>query len=160
MFGPTLGTTVAVGPRRRLGLDVEAFATALGGRVRSVAGEASVGFGVLRGTVSWWPLPTARVSPGVGLGWGMLIAWTRGRAADPYSGRTDVTVVSTPVGAGDLAIAVTRRFRIRLGFRIGVALPAVRVQTQVGSVRTAQPLADGGIAFEIVGPGTARQRAR
>lgn len=54
--------------------------------------------------------------PGVGLGWGMLIAWTRGRGDGPYTGRTDVTVVST------LAIVVTRRFRIRLGFRLGVAL--------------------------------------
>ncbi len=149
MFGPTLGTTFALGPKRRLGIDVEAYATALPGRIRTEAGQASVGFGLLRGTIGVWPLPAARVSPGIGLGWGMLVAWTRGRADDPYRGRSDVTVVSTPVAAGDLAIAVTRHFRIRLGFRIGVALPAVRVQTSTGSVRTAQPLADGGVAFEI-----------
>jgi hypothetical protein len=153
MLGPTLGTTIAVGPKRRIGIDIEAFATALPGRTRSDAGRASVGFGLLRGTIGFWPLPTARVSPGVGLGWGMLVAWTRGRGTEPWSGRSDVTVVSTPVGAGDLAISITRRFRIRIGFRIGVALPAVRVQTSTTTIRTAQPLADGGIAFEIVGPG-------
>jgi hypothetical protein len=153
MLGPTLGTTVTVGTRRRLGFDVETFATALEGGVRSGAGEARIGFAVLRGTVGWWPLPAGRVSPGVGLGWGMLIAWTRGHGAAPYTGRGDVTVVSTPVGAADLAIGVTRRLRIRFAFRIGVALPAVRVQTDAGVVRTAQPLADGGVAFEVVGPG-------
>jgi hypothetical protein len=153
MFGPTIGATVAVGKKRRLGIDLEGYATALPGRVVAAAGEASVGFAALRGTVGWWPLPGARVSPGVGLGWGMLVGWTRGRGAAPYAGRNDATVVSTPVGAGDLAIAVSRRFRIRLGFRIGVALPAIRVQTLTGTTRAAQPIADGGIAFELTGPG-------
>lgn len=152
MLGPTLGASVAVGPRRRVAFDVETLATAREGRVRSSAGEASVGFANFRATAAFWPLPQARVSPGFGVGWGMLVAWTRGHANAPYRGRVDTTIVSTPVGAADLAIPITPRLRVRIGVRIGVALPAIRIQAESAAKRTAQPIADGGVGLEVIGP--------
>ncbi|MGH1341812.1 MAG: hypothetical protein ACRBN8_09690 [Nannocystales bacterium] len=150
LLGPSAGATIALGPRRRLALDIDAWATGLTGRLAAREGDARVGFGVMRGTVGWWPVPTHRVSPGFGLGWGGLVAWTQGHGRDGFRGRTDVTVVGTPVASADVAFLVTPRFRIRLGTRVGVALPAIQLLTASGPTRAAQPLLDGGVTFELL----------
>ena len=151
MIGPTLGGTVMLGAERRIGLDLEATATALEGRSASDAGTARVGFVTPRMHVGFWPLPRARVSPGFGVGMGVLVAWTRGRAEGDWIGRTDVTAVALPSAAADLAIVITPRLRLRFGARLGVALPAIRVHGPDRAARAAQPLFDGGLALEVTG---------
>ena len=151
MVGPTLGSTIALGPRRRFALDVELAATALQGSRTTEGGTAQLGLGVARVHAGVWPWPTARVSPGFGAGVGALVAWTRGRGAGDFVGRTDVTAVALPSIATDLAIGLTKRLRLRFGARLGVALPAIRIHTPEGTVRAAQPLFDGGVALEVKG---------
>lgn len=151
MVGPTLGGTVMLGPRRRAGLDLELVATALQGRRSTSAGTAQVGLAAARVHAGIWPWPRARVSPGFAAGVGVLVGWTRGRAAGDWVGRTDVTAVALPSIAADLAIGLTPRLRLRFGARLGVALPAIRVVAPDGVTRAAQPLFDGGLALEVKG---------
>jgi hypothetical protein len=140
-----------LGARRRVGLDLELVATAREGRSQTAAGTARVGFATPRVHVGFWPLPRARVSPGFGVGMGVLIAWTRGDAEGEWIGRDDVTAVALPSVAVDLAIVLAPRLRLRLGARLGAALPAVRVHGPDGAARAAQPLFDGGLALEVSG---------
>jgi hypothetical protein len=56
----------------------------------------------------------------------------------------------------DLAVRVSRRVRLRFGARVGVALPAIRVDDGSGSRRTAQPLGEAIVGVEIVGKGARR----
>ena len=149
LLGPTLGATVFVGARRRFGVDVESFTTALVGRVDDPAGRASVGLTTIRALAQWWPLGDRRISVAIGGGIGPLIAWTRGRAEAPFSSQTDVTVVSLPTAAADLAVRITPWFRVRLGMRAGVALPFVRIRAPQATTEVARPLVDGGIAIEL-----------
>jgi len=151
MIGPTLGGTVMLGTRRRLGLDLELVATALQGRRTGSGGTAQVGFATARVHAGVWPWPEARVSPGFGAGVGVLVAWTQGRGTGDFVGRTDVTAVALPSVAADLAIGLTPRLRLRFGARLGVALPAIRVIAPEGTARAAQPLFDGGVALEVKG---------
>lgn len=151
MVGPTLGSTIAFGPRRRVALDVELAATALQGSRTTPSGTAQLGLGIARVHAGVWPWPTARVSPGFGAGVGALVAWTRGRGAGDFVGRTDLTAVALPSIATDLAIGLTQRLRLRFGARLGVALPAIRMHAPEGTVRAAQPLFDGGVALEVKG---------
>jgi hypothetical protein len=151
MIGPTLGGTVMLGARRRLGLDLELVASALEGRHTSSAGTARVGFGTARVHAGIWPWPRARVSPGFGIGMGVLLAWTRGDGEGEWIGRSEVTAVALPSAAVDLAIVLTPRLRLRFGARLGVALPAVRIHAPDGDVIAAQPLFDGGVALEVAG---------
>lgn len=149
MLGPTLGVTVTMGEQRRFGLDVEAFSTALLGQVDDEAGRATVGLATFRALAQWWPIPTARVSPAIGGGVGPVVAWTRGSAVQPFTGKTDVTAVGIPTGAADLAIRLAPQLRLRFGVRVGVALPLVRVRGSASTVAVARPLFDGGVALEL-----------
>jgi hypothetical protein len=151
MVGPTLGGTIVLGPQRRAGIDVELLATALQGRTAGDAGTAKVGFATARVHAGFWPVPHARISPGFGLGLGVLTAWTRGSGRGAWVGRTDVTAVALPSAATDLAIRLVPRLRLRFGARLGVALPGVNLLAPERTVRAAQPLFDGGIALEVTG---------
>lgn len=151
MIGPTLGGTVMLGARRRLGLDLELMGSALEGRHSTSAGTARVGFATARMHAGIWPWPRARASPGFGIGMGVLVAWTRGDGNGAWIGKTDVTAVPMPSIATDLAIVLVPRVRLRFGARLGVALPAVRVYGPEGATRAAQPLFDGGLALEVAG---------
>lgn len=155
LLGPTLGATVFLGARRRLGIDVESFTTALVGRIDDPAGRATIGLTTVRALAQWWPRPTARLSPGIGGGIGPLVAWTRGDARAPFESQTDVTVVSLPTAAADLAIRITPAFRVRLAVRAGLALPYIRIRAPEATTEVARPLVDGGIAIELA-PGGVR----
>ncbi|MEM6996017.1 MAG: hypothetical protein AAF721_36255, partial [Myxococcota bacterium] len=133
----------------RFGIDAEAFTTALLGQIEDPAGRASLGIATTRVIAQWWPLPAARFSPGVGAGAGALLAWTRGSATAPFTSQTDVTVVGLPTGAADLAIRLAPQLRLRLGIRVGVALPLIRVQASAATTEVARPLFDGGVALEL-----------
>lgn len=145
---PGIGGGVRLGRHRRLGLDGELAATALQGRVRGPAGVARVGWFVARAHVGVWPVPRARVSPLLGLGGGVLAAWTRGRASVPYRGRSDATAVGVVSALLDVAIRVAPRLRVRVGVRVAMALPALRIDTGAAPRRTGWPLGEGVLALE------------
>lgn len=157
VLGPALGVGVRLGRARRLGLDAEVTATALQGRVSGTAGAARVGWFVARTHVGVWPVPRARVSPMLGLGGGVLVAWTRGDAVAPFRGRRDRTATGLVSAMIDLAVRVSPRLRIRPGVRVGVALPAVAVDTEDRRHRTALPLVEGVLALELT-PHVSRAR--
>lgn len=149
LLGPVLGVGVRLGRGRRLGLDAEFTATALSGRVSGQGGDARVGWFAMRTHVGVWPVPRARVSPMLGLGGGLLVAWTRGDAVAPFRGRSDRTATGLVSAMIDLAVRVSPRLRIRPGARVGVALPPIVVDTEDRSHRTAVPVAEGVLALEL-----------
>ena len=148
LFGPVLGVGVRLGRGRRLGLDAEFTATALSGRVSGQGGDARVGWFAARTHVGVWPVPRARVSPMLGLGGGLLVAWTRGDAVAPFRGRSDRTATGLVSAMFDLAVRVSPRLRIRPGARVGVALPPIVVDTEDRTHRTAVPVVEGVLTLE------------
>lgn len=149
LIGPVVGGGVRLGKQRRLGIDADLSVTALRGVVRSEAGEARVGWGIVRAHLVWWPLPRATVSPMFGIGGGTMLAWTRGRSASPFRGRADFTAVGLASTAFDVAVRVAARVRLRVGARVSVALPPIVIDTLEGRHRTALPLGEVVLAVEI-----------
>ena len=152
MAGPSLGAMVAFGPRRRLSLDLDAYATAVQARVVSDAGDARVGVAMARFHFIGWPRADKRVSPGIGAGIGMLVGWTRGQGQGGYQGRRDATIVALPSTAFDLAVAIVPRVRFRIGLRVGMTFPRLRVVLPGSrTVGAGWPMMDGFFAIEWVG---------
>ncbi|MBX7079790.1 MAG: hypothetical protein K1X88_11420 [Nannocystaceae bacterium] len=150
IVSPLLGVGVRLGRARRLGLDAELAATALQARVEGPAGTARVGWWLARAHVGVWPVPRARVAPMIGLGGGVLAAWTRGRGNPGYRGRADTTATAMASFALDVAVRVARRLRIRGGMRLGVALPPLQVDDGGAGRRTLLPLGEVALALELV----------
>jgi hypothetical protein len=150
VISPMAGAGVRLGDGRRLGLDAEASVTALRGIVRGDAGSAKIGWFIGRVHVGMWPVPRARVSPFFGLGGGVLVAWTSGRALGAYEGRSDTTVTAIGSMMLDLAIRLSSRMRLRPGARIGVALPPLSIETGGARHRTALPLGEVAVALDVL----------
>jgi len=150
VISPLLGAGVRLGAQRRLGLDAEIATTALRGTVRGPAGTAKLGWFVGRVHVGMWPVPRARVSPFLGLGGGLLVAWTRGRAVGAYEGRRDTTVTAIGSMMLDIAIRLSPRLRLRPGAHIGVALPPLSIDTGGGRHRTALPIGEFVVALDVL----------
>ncbi len=151
LLGPHLGGGVRLGARRRLGLDADLGVTALRGRVSGTAGQARLGWFIARAHVGVWPVPGARVSPMAGLGGGVLVAWTRGDGVAPFRGRSDVTQVALVSAALDVAVRLTARLRLRVGARVGVALPPIVIDTGGAEHRTALPTGELTVALDVNG---------
>ena len=150
VLSPFVGGGVRLGAQRRLGLDAELAATALRGTVRGPAGTAKLGWFVGRVHVGVWPVPRARLSPFVGLGGGVLVAWTSGRGEGAYESRRDTTVVGIGSMMLDLAIRLSPRLRLRPGTRIGVALPPLSIATGGARHRTALPIGEFVVALDVL----------
>ncbi|HWB75735.1 MAG TPA: hypothetical protein VG755_12295 [Nannocystaceae bacterium] len=150
LLSPLLGGGVRLGAQRRVGLDAELATTALRGTIRGPAGTARLGWFVGRVHVGVWPVPRARLSPFVGLGGGVLVAWTRGRGEGAYESRRDTTVVGIGSLMLDLAIRLSPRLRLRPGTRIGVALPPLSIATGGARHRTALPIGELVVALDVL----------
>lgn len=150
VLGPVLGGGVRLGRQRRLGLDAELTGTAVQGRVRGAAGLARVAWLAARVHVGIWPIPRARVSPFLGIGGGLLAAWTHGRGEGAFEGRRDATVTAYGSALVDVAIRLSSRVRLRPGARIGVALPPLSVDTGGAAHRTALPIAELTVALDVL----------
>ena len=70
----------------------------------------------------------------------------------PFHGRTDATTVGLASAMVDVAVRLSRRLRLRVGARIGVALPPIHVDTGAGSHRTALPIGEAVVALDLFGP--------
>lgn len=87
----------------------------------------------------------ARVSPQLGLGGGLALAWAQGRASSPLQGGTDITPIGMVSGAAGLAIRVRARLRLVVGAGVSVLLPAVAVRVSGEEVARLGPLVIRGL---------------
>jgi hypothetical protein len=139
----------AFGRRRIFGVGAGLHGSFLRSRIATEPGTVVVGLGIARVHAYAWPMPARRVSPGFGLGVGLLLAWAHGEPTGPTPGRVTATVAALPSAAGDLAVRLTDTLRLRLGIRIGIALPELVVAVQGQRAATGgRPWTDGVIALE------------
>ncbi len=143
LLGPHASASASLGPARRFGVGMDATASALTAGVSGPDREHRIGLATLRAHALWWPRPTRRWSPSLGLGGGTLIAW-----ADPGG----VTAVGVLSALGDLSVGLTERVAIWAGARVQLALPRVEVRVQQRVLATAgQPLVDVGVGLRVRG---------
>lgn len=143
LLGPHLSLSSALGERRRFGLGVDGSASALTARVRTAEREHRIGVAAIRAHALWWPRPSGRLSPALGLGAGTLLAWST------PGGTTAVGVVSA---RGDLAFALNRTVAIWAGARLDVAVPQIEVRSVDQTLASGgRPLIDLAVGIQLRG---------
>lgn len=139
------------GRRRIVGLDGELGATAVRTRIDADAGDVALGTAWARVGLSVIPLPRARVSPLIGAGGALLVAWARGYASEntDADGRRGASVAFAPGGSLGLVLRAAPRIRIRIAANVSAAVPEIRLAHGGEEiVRWGRPLIDGGVAIE------------
>ena len=110
-------------PMDMLALELNGFLSVASRDIRHLDARASCDAAAVRLCVFWDFINMARVRFGVGAGGGVLLAWSKGHAPDPYWVRT-VTGHAACISAGlQMAVVLMRYLWLRVGFSIGLTLP-------------------------------------
>jgi hypothetical protein len=96
--------------------------------VRKWNGSSQRYLAMLCAYLTFEPWPRARVSPGLGVGGGLLIAWTHGEARVGFEGNRDTTAVGSISASFHLGIGLTPSLRLLVRADIDIAVPDIDVR--------------------------------
>lgn len=135
---------------RWLTVELQGVVTFAGQEIRSGSEASTFGAASVRAWVLLDILHRGIVRPFVGVGGGVLVAWSRGLSADAGITTHDRVVTGHLGGTAQLALALSRTVWLRLGTTVGVALPRIRILFADATVASfGMPVAEGWVAVEV-----------
>jgi len=137
-------------PLEVLAVELDGSYSLVGRQIDNQGAEASFDIGMVRSWAFYNILRTGTWRPSVGAGAGILIPVSVGVNLGNNVARLDRTVVGYAGAAAQLGVHLNETFRIRLGVRLGIALPEVEVifgSEQVASF--GMPMFEGFLNVEL-----------
>ncbi|MDD5309947.1 MAG: hypothetical protein PHU25_21730 [Deltaproteobacteria bacterium] len=137
-------------PIGRLSVALDLFSTVIATDLKKDGGRASVGFGALRGWISWNIRDKGVLRPSLGLGGGAALSWASGETSDAYAGATDYATVGYMGALLQLGLAFKNDVWLILGARAGALVPEVRVSFAGSDVASmGRPLVEGFLIVDV-----------